>query len=139
MADQDEIRRLRTARSLGLVPNPTRFTGPHQRLALELERLFARIEEIDKAIYDGSIASLPAPDTQEHVRYIGQYHRGGNFAGLDESCNLIFQTETEAMTYLSANLPPVERSWCTTMPVVVTTPRVGGDVDSIKAAFKHLF
>lgn len=137
MSEQDETRRLRSARSLGLTPNPNRFTGVHRELALEFERLHHRIAEIDKALFEGT--ALPVSTCEEHVRYMGHYHRGGNFAGLEESLPQVFETQNQALDHLNKELPQVERSWCTVMPVILITPKVGVDVEDLRNSFKHLF
>jgi hypothetical protein len=140
MTEQEELQKFRIFRDLGCIPNPNELTGVRRDLALELERLQARIHEIDDRIFQpGPPESLPKPATQEHVRYMGHYHRGGNFAGLGESINQVFETEAQALDYLNENIRGVERAWCTVMPVVVVTPKVGTDVDGIKTVYAHLF
>lgn len=140
MDEQEELRKFRIFRDLGCTPNPDELTGVRRDLALELERLQARINEIDDLIFQpGPLDPVSKPATQEYVRYMGHYHRGGNFAGLGESINQIFETEAQALDYLNETLPRVERSWCTVMPVVVVTPKIGTDVDDIKTVYAHLF
>ena len=138
MDEQEELRKFRIFRDLKSIPNPDELTGVRRDLALELEQLQARINEIDDFIFQHG-PPVPKPATQEYVRYMGHYHRGGNFAGLGESINQVFETEPQALDYLNETLPRVERSWCTVMPVVVVTPKVGTDVDAIKTVCAHLF
>jgi hypothetical protein len=140
MGEQDELRLFRNTRKFGCIPNPNKLTGVRQELALEMERLHARLAEIDAFIFrEDPLGPLPGPVTQEYVRYMGHYHRGGNFAGLGESLPLTFETEAKALAYLDENVQGIERAWCTVMPVVVVTPKVGTDVGSIKTVCPHLF
>jgi hypothetical protein len=50
---------------MGLLPNPERLTGKRKALALEMEALFKRVDEIDVLIDEGSSLLEDSSDSEE--------------------------------------------------------------------------
>ncbi len=65
MDQEQEIEFMRGCRRMGLLPNPERLTGKRKALALEMEALFKRVDEIDVLIDEGSSLLEDSSDSEE--------------------------------------------------------------------------